>query len=174
MGKEVHMKGTLRFLLILFAILCCSTISSARIQEAQEGAVFEKARILGSEVGFRADFIASKTGPAKFDVGPYDQMRGQVSGLDAHYVGQKTVMKKFIPDYDLNPAPTILVPKIGHTIKGPNGIVSRSTKGLGSARDVVARDIREMRRVYPDAPNSKLQELIQANKTQYPDAFKKK
>ena len=73
-----------------------------------------------------------------------------------------------IPGYDPATAPAILVPKVGHTIRGPNGIVSRSTKGFKSARDVIARGIRELRRVYPDVPNSQLQELIQMNKNLYP------
>ena len=103
----------------------------------------------------------------KFDVGPYNQIKGKVSGLDAHHVGQQAAMKKLVPGYDSATAPSILVPKVGHTIKGPTGIVSRSTKGLTNARDVIARDIRELRRVYPDVPNSKLQELIQMNKNLY-------
>lgn len=77
-------------------------------------------------------------------------------------------MQDFIPGYDPATAPSILVPKVGHTIRGPNGIVSRSTEGFSSARDVIARDIRELRRVYPDVPNSQLQELIQLNKDLYP------
>ncbi|MNP28553.1 hypothetical protein D3C76_1215230 [compost metagenome] len=40
---------------------------------------------------------------------------------------------------------------------------------FASARDVVARDIRELRRVYPDVPNAKLQELISLNKAMYPE-----
>ena len=95
-------------------------------------------------------------------------MKGQVPGLDAHHVGQKAVMRDLVPGYDLATAPSILVPKVGHTIKGPNGIVSRSNKGFTNPRDVIARDIRELRRVYLDVPNSKLQELIDANKGLYP------
>jgi hypothetical protein len=79
-----------------------------------------------------------------------------------------TMVFATIPAYDPATAPSILVPKVGHTIRGPNGIVSRSTEGFSSARDVIARDIRELRRVYPDVPNSKLQELIQMNKDLYP------
>lgn len=71
--------------------------------------------------------------------------------------------------YDHDTAPAILVPKVGHTIKGPNGIVSRSTKGLDNARDILARNIIELRRVYPDIPNAKLQELIKMNKRLYPE-----
>ncbi len=115
---------------------------------------------------------AAESVPGKFTVGIYDDIRGTVPGLDAHHVGQKAVMGKLIPGYDPATAPSILVPKVGHTIRGPNGIVSRSTEGLTSARDVIARDIMELRRVYPDVPNSKLQELIQLNKDLYP-AFRK-
>jgi len=31
-------------------------------------------------------------------------------------------------------APAINIPKVGHTIKGDNGIVSRSIKGITNAR----------------------------------------
>jgi hypothetical protein len=99
-------------------------------------------------------------------------MKGQVPGLDAHHAGQSAAMKKVVSGYDHATAPTILVPKVGHTVRGPNGIVSRSTKGLDNARDIVARDIRELRRVYPDVPTAKLQELIEMNKRLYPELAK--
>lgn len=38
-----------------------------------------------------------------------------------------------------------------------------------SARDAIAQDIKELGRVYPDVPNAKLQELIELNKTMYPE-----
>ena len=101
--------------------------------------------------------------PTKYDVGLYNEIKG-ANGLDAHHVGQKAVMRKFVQDYDSNTAPAILVPKVGHTIKGPNGIVSRSTKGISNPRQLLARDITELRRVYPDIPNSQLQSLINLNK----------
>lgn len=99
-------------------------------------------------------------------------MKGKVPGLDAHHAGQSAAMKKVVENYDHATAPTILVPKVGHTIKGPNGIVSRSTKGLDNARDILARDIKELRRVYPDVPNSKLKELLEMNKNLYPELAK--
>ena len=68
-------------------------------------------------------------------------------------------------------APSILVPKVGHTIKGPLGIVSRNTQGFSNARQVLARDIFELRRVYPNIPNNSLQQLIQMNKSIYPKYF---
>ena len=82
-------------------------------------------------------------------------------------------MQDLIPDYEAATAPSILVPKVGHTIRGPNGIVSRSTEGLTTPRDVLARDITELRRVYPDITNPQLQELIRLNKTMYPGSFVK-
>lgn len=83
-------------------------------------------------------------------------------------------MKRFVDGYDPEKAPAILVNKVGHTVrKGDEGVVSRSTKEINSARDLLARDIRELRRVYPEAPKEKLRELIDLNKSMYPDAFKK-
>jgi len=109
------------------------------------------------------------TGSRAFEVGPYNTLRGAETGLEAHHVGQKVSMKKFIPDYDPNTAPSILVPKVGHT-QGA-GILSKGTSGITNARQLIARDIFELRRVYPSVPNNSLQKLIQMNKTMYPDAF---
>lgn len=98
------------------------------------------------------------TAGGKYDVGEYAALRGRVAepGLDAHHVGQQALMKRYVPGYDPQTAPSILVPKVGHTLRGPQGIVSRSTSGISSARQAVARDIFELRRVYPDVPNSQL------------------
>ncbi|WP_185790780.1 ribonuclease YeeF family protein [Bhargavaea beijingensis] len=110
-------------------------------------------------------------GTGKYQVGAYKDIKG-VEGLDAHHVGQKAAMKKLVDNYDLNTAPAINVPKVGHTIKGPNGIVSRSTKGIDNPRQLLARDIMELRRVYDDMPNSALKELIELNKKMYPEMRK--
>ncbi|MGU3375200.1 DUF6443 domain-containing protein [Chryseobacterium sp. M5A1_1a] len=108
-------------------------------------------------------------------VGGYNELRGVEAGLDAHHVGQSALMKKLITNFDHKTGTSILVPAVGHRFKGPNGIVSRSTKGFENARQVLARDIFELRRVYGDQkiPNSSLRELIDANKTKFPEAFKK-
>lgn len=100
-------------------------------------------------------------------------MRGVEAGLDAHHVGQKVLMDKFVKGYDLNTARSIVVPKLGHTMKGVNGRVSVSTRGVSNARQLLARDIYELRRVYraDGIPNSSLQKLIEMNKTMYPEAF---
>lgn len=107
-----------------------------------------------------------------FEVGSYKTLKGVEAGLDAHHVGQKALMRKFISGYDSNTAPSILVPKLGHTLG--KGVVSRKTTGLSNAREVLARDIFELRRVYPNIPNTSLQELIKMNKNMYPEAFLKK
>ena len=92
--------------------------------------------------------------------------------MDAHHVGQKAVMKKLVENYDLETAPAINVPKVGHTISGPNGIVSRNTQGIDNARQLLARDLFELKRVYPDIPNSVYKELIDMNMKMYPEMRK--
>lgn len=106
-------------------------------------------------------------------VGIYSDLRGTEIGLDAHHVGQQALMDKFIEGYNAETAPSILVPRAGHTILGPNGIVSRSTKNISNARQLLARDIFELRRVYPGIPNSALEKLIEMNKIQFSKALKK-
>lgn len=112
---------------------------------------------------------ATKTGSRVFEVGSYNTLKGVEAGLEAHHVGQRALMKKFVPGYNANTAPSILVPKQGHTLG--SGVLSRGTSGFSNARQVLTRDIFELRRVYPNVPNSSLQQLIQMNKTMYPGAF---
>ena len=91
-------------------------------------------------------------------------------------MGQKDLMKDLVEGYDPSTAPAMLVPRVGHTVsKEGVGIVSRSRINpstelpFTSARDVVARDIKELRRAYPSIPNKKPQELIKLNKSMYPE-----
>lgn len=109
----------------------------------------------------------------KFDVGLHKHLQSKVEGLDSHHVGQAKVMEQFIPDYNRRNAPAILVPSRGHTSRGPNGRLSTKTTGFENVRQVVARDIKELRRVYPDVPNSQLQKLIRMNKEMYPQMGRK-
>lgn len=115
--------------------------------------------------------VKGGSGSGKYQVGAYKDIKG-VDGLDAHHVGQKAVMKNLVDNYDQNTAPAINVPKVGHTVAGPNGIVSRSTKGITNARQLLARDLLELKRVYPDIPNSRLRELIDMNLKMYPEMRK--
>ncbi len=90
-------------------------------------------------------------------------------------------MKKFVPDYDRQAAPAILVPAAGHTAKHLSGRKRLSTskvniktgKPFVNARELIARDIRELRRVFPDIPKAKLKNLIEMNKIMYPKAMEK-
>ncbi|UCA61438.1 hypothetical protein KB553_07850 [Chryseobacterium rhizoplanae] len=87
-------------------------------------------------------------------------------------------MAKFVPGYNMLKAPSILVPELGHVKNIPGVGRMEITRGIGNftnARQVLARDIFELRRVYGSQgiPNSALQELIQMNKTMYPGAFMK-
>ena len=111
---------------------------------------------------------ANTTQSRKYQVGPYNEIKG-AKGLDAHHVGQKALMKKLVNNYDYETAPAINVPQHGHTKSGPNGIVTRSTKGISNVRQLIARDILELRRVYPDIPNSALKRLIDLNYSKYPE-----
>ena len=112
---------------------------------------------------------APKAGSQMFKVGAYNTLKGIETGLDAHHVGQRALMKKLIPGYNANTAPAILVPKQGHTLG--SGVLSRGTTDFLNARQVLARDIFELRRVYPNIPNSSLQQLIELNKSMYPGSF---
>ncbi|WP_330747611.1 DUF6443 domain-containing protein [Chryseobacterium sp. CP-77] len=109
-------------------------------------------------------------------VGAYNELRGIEAGLDAHHAGQSAIMKRLVSGYDHKTAPTILVPVAGHRKLIPEIGRMAITRGPGSftsARQLLARDIFELRRVYGSQgiPNSALQELIQLNKTMYPNAF---
>ena len=117
--------------------------------------------------------VESGSDVGKYQVGPYEDIKG-VEGFDAHHVGQKALMKEFVTGYDEAKAPAINVPKIGHTKRHPErGIVSRSKKGITNARQLLARDLFELKRVYPDIPNSALRELIDMNMKMYPEMRKK-
>jgi len=134
--------------------------------------IFTKAATSAS--GAVVEEVAEETvkgGSNLWKVDSYSKIRGAEIGLDAHHVAQKAVMNSLIPGYNASTAPAILVPKLGHTVG--SGVVSRSTGGFTSARQVVARDIFELRRVYGGLgiPNSSLQQLIQMNKNMYPSSF---
>ena len=126
------------------------------------------------------DLGEQRIAPDVYSVDSYYNLRNAVKnkdlGLDAHHVGQKAVMKDLVDKYDPDTAPSILVPKEGHTRRAGNvGIVSRNKinpkTGLpfDSARDLIARDVWELRRVYSDIPNLQLKELINMSKRMYPE-----
>lgn len=55
-------------------------------------------------------------------------------------------MSKFIPGYNASTDPSILVPKLGHTIGA--GVLSIGMSSFSNARQVLARDLFELRRVF--------------------------
>lgn len=119
---------------------------------------------------------ATPPSPNLWKVGKYKALRGLEKGLDAHHVGQSAMMRRLIANFDHDSAPAILVPKAGHRTKLPEigrMAISRGSGGFENARQVLARDIFELRRVYgaQGIPNEALQELIQLNKTMYEGAF---
>ena len=87
------------------------------------------------------------------------------TGVDAHHVGQKARISNLVANYDLNKTPAILVPASGHSSIDPVrvrlstcAINPRTKKPFANARELLVRDIRELRRVYPEIPNSQLQD----------------
>ncbi|MCA1032996.1 hypothetical protein LCL95_18570, partial [Bacillus timonensis] len=106
----------------------------------------------------------------KYEVGVFDdlQKRSEVGDkLDIHHVGQKHPASQVIDGYNPQYAPSIAVPFREHkripTLKGDYN---------GSARDLLAKDIWDLRR-HTNAPNSALKELININKSMYPGSFLK-
>jgi RHS repeat-associated protein len=130
----------------------------------------------GMAVGGMKALMAFRASPNLWRVGAYSEIRGVEAGLQAHHVGQQSLMKRLVPGYNPATAPSILVPELGHVTNMPQIGRVAATRGSGvftTARQVLARDIMELRRVYgpQGIPNSALEELIQLNKTMYPEAF---
>ncbi|WNN47249.1 hypothetical protein RIN58_12580 [Siccibacter colletis] len=87
--------------------------------------------------------------------------------LDIHHAMQKHPAGQVVTGYDPKTGPSIALPRAEHqqipTMKGPYS---------GSARDLLAKDIRDLRE-YTNAPASSIKELIKLNKEMYPEAFMK-
>ena len=106
----------------------------------------------------------------RYQVGTFDELSKLSKpndGLEIHHVVQKHPAGQIIDGYEQSMAPSIALPRMEHrTIPNLRGDYS------GSARDLLSRDIRNLRN-YTDAPNSSLKELINLNKEMYSDAFRK-
>jgi hypothetical protein len=125
--------------------------SAVAVEDAASGAV-QKAPLTPYEVGRFKDL----------------QSRSSVGdGLDLHHAGQAHAMKQVVPGYNRAAGPSIALPRPEHALV-PN---QRGTVSM-SARDLLARDIRNLRN-HTNAPNSSLQRLIKLNKEAFPEAFKK-
>lgn len=81
-----------------------------------------------------------------------------------------------IPQYNHNSVASIAAPKVGHTRnKGDVGVLDRRMNIPDpTPRKVLARDIKELQRVYGgDIQDSDLRSLIDLNKQMYPNSFVK-
>uniref|UniRef100_UPI001B7F8F4B RHS repeat-associated core domain-containing protein n=1 Tax=Thiobacillus thioparus TaxID=931 RepID=UPI001B7F8F4B len=109
-------------------------------------------------------------GVKAYEVGLANKLRTNSlpnDGLQIHHVGQGNPMSQIIPGYQYNSAPAIVLPtEIHQAIPTVRGAVT------GTARSQLAKDILDLRR-YTDAPNSSLRELINLNKSMYPESFRK-
>ena len=105
-----------------------------------------------------------------YQVGTFDELSKLSKpndGLEIHHVVQKHPAGQIIDGYEQSMAPSIALPRMEHrAVPNLRGDYS------GSARDLLSRDIRNLRN-YTDAPNSSLRELINLNKEMYPDSFRK-
>ncbi|WP_062060390.1 polymorphic toxin-type HINT domain-containing protein [Aquimarina longa] len=133
----------------------------------------------------------------KWTIGRYDDLHklAKSTGLDSHHLVQSKKMKVLLERlgkvFDHEGGISILVPFRGHRHKkllSDEKVISRwNGKKINKyiddvleegkeiyqiGRDLLAKDIKEMRRVYKDVPNEKLQELIKLNKEKFPELFK--
>jgi RHS repeat-associated protein len=117
-----------------------------------------------------SDISESSSAVRRYEVGTFDDLvRRSARGdkLDIHHVAQKHPADQIIEGYDPRTAPSIAVPQREHrripTVKGNFN---------GSARDLLAKDARDLRN-HTGAYNADIQRLKQLNKKMYPDAFAK-
>lgn len=122
---------------------------------------------LGESSALRA---GSKTAVTAYEVGTYNSLRARSvvgDALDIHHVGQAAPMGQSVSNYSRTTAPCIVLPQPEHalipTIRGTTFL---------SPRTILANDIKNLRNL-TDAPNRSLQELIDLNRTLYPEAFAK-
>jgi RHS repeat-associated protein len=122
-----------------------------------------------SMMGLGAPIRLAPKGVAAYEVGTYKDLARRSIGDDLviHHVGQGHPMGQVVAGYDYSVAPAIALPRTSH-VQIPN------LKGeyAGTARDLIARDIRNLRS-YTNVPNSALKQLLELNKTTYPGAFVK-
>ena len=119
--------------------------------------------------------VSLEAGVAKevtpYEVGTFDSLKNRsVPGdaLDIHHTMQGQPAKSLIPGYQYRKAPAIALPEAEHA-RIPT---SRGKNTAGSARNQLAKDIKDLRK-HTSAPNSSLQKLIDLNKEMYPQSFKK-
>jgi hypothetical protein len=135
------------------------------------GIVSDGAKVAGKagDVGVAGKNIAKAGSRANVhQVGTYNQLK-KISvpgdGLDVHHVGQSHVMKQLDPLYNPKHAPAIVLEADIHkSIPILKGTFS------GSPRELLALDIWNLR-LFTNAPNKQIKQLIEMNKQKYPKLF---
>lgn len=128
------------------------------------------AAALKHEKQIKALTTNAEKGVAKYEVGTYDTLKSKSvagDGLDIHHAMQKHPAGQVVEGYNPATGPSIAVPRGEHS-----GIPTLKGEYTGSARDILAKDIRDLRN-YTNAPNDSLQNLINLNKQTFPGAFGK-
>jgi hypothetical protein len=115
-----------------------------------------------------AGTVLDALGP--YEVGLFNELTARSvvgDALDIHHVVQGKPASQIIDGYIYGKAPSIALPSAEHRL-----IPNLTGEFSGTARDLLARDIVNLRN-FTNAPNSALQDLIELNKTTYPNAFAK-
>jgi hypothetical protein len=106
---------------------------------------------------------------APYQVGRYNDLSARSVGDDLaiHHVPQKHPAGQVISGYDLRRAPSIALPEAEHRrIPTARGLYT------GTPRNLLARDVRDLRR-YTNAPNSAIRELLSLVRRTYPGVLSK-
>jgi RHS repeat-associated protein len=109
-------------------------------------------------------------GVGKYEVGTYDALKSRSvagDGLDIHHAMQKNPAGQVVGGYNPGNGPSIAIPRGEHS-----GIPTVKGEYTGTARELLAKDIRDLRN-NTNAPNSSLRELIDLNKQTFPGTFGK-
>ena len=104
-----------------------------------------------------------------YDTGTANGLRGNSEvgdNLDIHHVPQSQPASQTVEGYDKGTAPAIALPKGEHQAISPE-----KGEATRTPRDQLAKDVKDLRN-HTNAPNSKIQEVIQINKDKYPEMNK--
>jgi hypothetical protein len=107
----------------------------------------------------------------KYEVGTFKELKSRSAvgdGLDIHHAPQKNPAGQTVAGYDPSTGPSIALPKSEHV-----QIPTQRGAATMSPRSQLAKDVRDLRN-NTQAPNSSLQQLINLNKSIYPESFFKK
>lgn len=120
-------------------------------------------------VGENKVLVHNCTKTKAYDVGPANQLRANSAkgdGLDIHHAPQSHPASQVIDGFDSKTAPSIALPAGEH-----RAIPTMRGEFNGSARDLLAKDVRDLR-ANTNALNSALQNLVKQSKEQFPELNK--